>query len=247
MNLTPELMWFAVFIWLAFTTEIATGFGSIIIALALGALVLPIEFMLPVLVTLNVIMNSVFLSRLFKQIDQAVFLKQIFPLMFGGMVVGIALFPVLPEHLLKIGFAILVIWFAAKSLFFTGLSSAPKGKLAEIKQKVWIGLGGITHGLYASGGPLLVSGLAASTMSKSAFRATLLATWCSLNFCYMAWFAYNGALQTHISTVTLMLPVLLFAAISGQFIHHKVNETQFKKLIFGLLLVCGLVMLGQAI
>ncbi|MGB1921972.1 MAG: sulfite exporter TauE/SafE family protein, partial [Alcanivorax sp.] len=46
------------FIFLAFTTEAATGFGSIVIALSLGALVLPITEILPVLVPLNIVMSS---------------------------------------------------------------------------------------------------------------------------------------------------------------------------------------------
>ena len=51
------------FILLAYTLEAITGFGSIVIALSLGALLLPIEQLLPVLVPLNICMTGYLVSR----------------------------------------------------------------------------------------------------------------------------------------------------------------------------------------
>ena len=237
-----ELLWFALFIWIGFTTEVATGFGSIVIALALGVMILPIEAMLPVLVTLNVLMNTLVLSRAYQDIDKTVFFKQIFPLMLLGMAAGIALFPVLPEQILKTGFAVLIIWFAGKELIVMHGSKVQQPSTAAT-QSVFTLAAGVTHGLYASGGPLLVYGLSRTGLNKTAFRATLLATWWSLNLCYAIWFAFNGALFQHVYTIAAMLPVLLLAIVAGQFLHHRINEQQFKKVIYALLLVCGFIML----
>ena len=51
-------LWLGLFILLAYTIEAITGFGSIVIALSLGALLLPIPAMLPVLVPLNICMSG---------------------------------------------------------------------------------------------------------------------------------------------------------------------------------------------
>lgn len=236
------MLWFALFIWIGFTTEVATGFGSIIIALALGTLVLPIDAMLPVLVALNVVMNSVLLLKLHKQIDKGLFLKGILPLMAMGMVIGIAIFPYLPETLLKTGFALLILWFASKELLAIRGQTLAKPSGAT---SFWLTLAGITHGLYASGGPLLVYGLSRKTLNKQTFRATLLATWLSLNAGYTLWFAINGTLSQHTETILMLLPVLLFAAVSGQFLHVRINEQQFKSVIYWLLILCGVIMLLQ--
>ena len=46
------------FVLLAYTTEAMTGFGSIVIALSLGALVLPLDTLMPVLVPLNLLLSG---------------------------------------------------------------------------------------------------------------------------------------------------------------------------------------------
>jgi hypothetical protein len=53
-------VWIAIggFIFLAYTLEAITGFGSIIIALSLSAQLVPIDVVLPVLVPLSVCMSS---------------------------------------------------------------------------------------------------------------------------------------------------------------------------------------------
>ncbi|MCC2616182.1 sulfite exporter TauE/SafE family protein [Aestuariibacter halophilus] len=239
-----EWILFGVFIWFSFSTEVATGFGSIIIALALGALFLPIGDMLPVLVTLNSVMNLVILSKLYRDIHQPTLLKRILPLMLGGMAIGIVAVPYLPEREMKIGFALLVLWFAGRSLWQSYRPSSPS--TAKRGSTGWIGLAGVTHGLYASGGPLLVLGLASTTLDKARFRATLLATWCTLNLCYTAYFAINGQLLDHASHIVAMLPVLGLAALCGHWLHHRVNEQQFKTLVFWVLLMCGAIMLFNA-
>lgn len=48
---------------LAYTLEASTGFGSIVIALSLGALLLPIDQLLPVLEPLNIGMTGYLVSR----------------------------------------------------------------------------------------------------------------------------------------------------------------------------------------
>ena len=58
------------FILLAYTLEAITGFGSIVIALSLGALLLPIEQLLPVLVPLNICMTGYLVSRHWRLIDR---------------------------------------------------------------------------------------------------------------------------------------------------------------------------------
>lgn len=239
-----ELWWFALFIWIGFSTEVATGFGSIIIALALGALLLPFEFMLPILVTLNAAMNLVLLSRLYPQVDKNVFFKGILPLMLVGMVVGIVIFPYMPVAALKTGFALLILWFAGKELLAIRGVFSPN---PVQNNKPWLALAGITHGLYASGGPLLVYGLSRVSLNKKAFRATLLATWLTLNLSYAVWFAINGSLMASLDYIVYLLPVLVLAALTGQFLHNKVNEAQFKQLVYWLLILCGLIMLKQSI
>lgn len=233
---------FGIFIFIGFTTEVATGFGSIIIAISLGALVLPIEAMLPILVCLNSMMNGIFLVRIYRQIHLVTLLKVILPMMLLGMVVGIQILPYLSDNTLKKGFAILVLWFAIRELY-----KLRKGHKVAVKsqflQRIWTFLAGITHGLYASGGPLLVYSLAGNTLNKANFRATLLATWFLLNLSYALYLLFNGVLIQHAVSILAYSPVLLLAVFVGQYLHNKIDEQRFKQIVYILLILSAITML----
>ena len=98
---------------------------------------------------------------------------------------------------------------------------------------------GITHGLFASGGPLLVYALTGTQLSKSAFRATLISVWLSLNGLLTVVFALDGSLLPALPRIGMMLPVLLAGVVIGEFLHHRVNENRFKQLVYTLLLLTG--------
>lgn len=229
--MSPEYLWLGLFILIGFTVEVATGFGSIIIALSLGALLLPIEVMLPILVCLNSVMNASLLLRLHGQVHWHTLLKVILPLMGLGMVVGVLLFPYLSNDLLKRAFGLLVLWFAIREgskLWFQLKAPIDPGKWTAF----WTTMAGVTHGLFASGGPLLVYSLSRTTLDKTQFRATLLATWLTLNLSYTLLFLYQQRLQDFSIHILYYLPVLLVAAIAGQYLHKRINEVRFKKIVY---------------
>ncbi len=153
------------FIFLAFTTEAATGFGSIVIALSLGALVLPITEILPVLVPLNIVMSSTLSWRHRHAIHWPTLWQLILPLMVIGTLAGYGLRPWLGDQVLKHAFGVLVLWFSGRELWrmWRGAMATVHGGLWA---RVWMLMAGITHGLFASGGPLLVYALSGLSLDK---------------------------------------------------------------------------------
>ena len=95
-------LWIGLFVLVAYTIEAITGFGSLVIALALGALLLPVPELLPVLVPLNVLMSGFLTWRNRQHIDRALLLKVILPLMLGGTLLGYLLQNGLADNLLKL-------------------------------------------------------------------------------------------------------------------------------------------------
>src|SRR5690554_8057730 len=83
-------LWIGLFVLLSYTVEAVTGFGSLVIALALGALLLPVAELLPVLVPLNVLMSGSLVLRHRRQLDGALLLRAILPLMLLGTLAGFA-------------------------------------------------------------------------------------------------------------------------------------------------------------
>lgn len=240
--MSAEFILLGLFIGIAFTSESITGFGSIVIAIALGSLLLPIPELLPILVPLSVVMSGALLLRFHRDIHWPLLLKRIFPLMAVGMLSGIALLQLLSSDALKAAFACLVLWFALREWY-----KLKRGIVTGLKpswwQPLWTFLAGITHGLFASGGPLLVYALSTFAVAKASFRATLVCVWFGLNLSYTLIMWQQGLIQPVLPIVASYLPVLAIAFWLGHFIHERVNENQFRQLVYALLTLSSLAML----
>lgn len=233
--------WLALFVLLAYGIEAITGFGSIVIALSLGALLLPIDAMLPVLVPLNICMTGYLVSRHYRHIHWATLLRLILPLMALGTLAGYGLRPWLGEQLTRMLFGALVVWFAGRELLraWRGLRLRRHG---PVWTGSWMFMAGITHGLFASGGPLLVYALTGVRLGRAAFRATLLTVWLSLNGLLTLVFALDGSLQPALPRVAMMLPVLVVGVMLGEWLHRRVDEERFRQLVFAVLLITGVIL-----
>lgn len=238
-------LWLGLAILLAYTIEAITGFGSIVIALSLGAILLPIPEMLPVLVPLNVFMSGYLTWKHHHHIDWRLLGTLILPLMLAGTVAGYLLIPWLGASILKVLFGLLVVWFAGKELWrlFGGRVAVPHGLMAS--RIITFGAG-ITHGLFASGGPLLVYALAGIQLDKSRTRATLLTVWFTLNLTLSAFYLVDGSLIASASRLVWYLPLLVVGVLVGEFLHHRLNEDRFRQAVYGVLLVTGVLLVLRA-
>ncbi len=239
-------IWLGVFILLAYTVEAITGFGSLVIALSLGALVLPIPAMMPVVVPLNVLMTGYLVWRNRRHIYWPVLLKLILPLMLLGTLAGYLLHPWFGDELLKLLFGVLVLWFACRELWrmARGVVMTPHSPMLS---RILTFGAGITHGLFASGGPLLVYALGGIQLDKSRMRATLLVVWFTLNSCLSALFLFDGSLIPSLPRLVMYLPLLVVGVLLGEFLHHRLNEQRFRQLVYGLLAVTGALLMIKAV
>ncbi len=231
------------FILLAYTLEAVTGFGSIVIALSLGALLLPIDQLLPVLVPLNIGMTGYLVWRHRTQIDRPLLLGTILPGMLAGTALGYLLLPYLDAALLKRGFGLLILWFAGRELWRLRHAAALPRRPAWLTRAITLGAG-LSHGLFASGGPLLVYGLAGTALDKARFRATLVTVWFSLNSLLTAAFLLDGRLQPALPQVLAYAPLLLLGLWLGERLHRRFDERHFRLAIYCLLLVTGVLLLA---
>ncbi|MCG9709756.1 sulfite exporter TauE/SafE family protein [Pseudoalteromonas shioyasakiensis] len=221
----------------AFAVEAMTGFGSIVIALTIAALFMDIQQAMLLLVPLNLLMTSVMVFKLRAYIQLNLLAKQILPPMLLGTMIGALLTPYFPAQLTKVLFALLIIWFAGRAIWQA--SAMPLSKPVQLSV---IGGAGITHGLFASGGPLLVYAMARSGLDKTSFRATLLTIWLILNSCLTLWFLISGQLAGQLGHFLMLAPCVLFGALIGNYFHHTINQTQFLRLVFITLLLLGVLL-----
>lgn len=240
----PELLaapWLllGLFILFAYAVEAMTGFGSIVISLSLGALLLPIAALLPVLVPLNIVMTGYLAFKYRRHIDLRLLLRLVLPLMALGTLAGYGLRPWIDAPLLKHLFGLLIVWFAARALWQSVRVRHIPAR-AHGWTRIWIFAAGITHGLFASGGPLLVYALAGVDLDKARFRATLVVVWFTLNAALTLAFALDGSLAPALMHIGLYLPLLLLGVVLGERMHHGIDELFFRRAVYVVLLIAGL-------
>jgi len=233
---------FSCFAFLSYFSAAFAGFGGVIIVLTLGAHIYPIKWMLPVLLPLTLIANLYIFIRHYRYIDTRVLFKRILPIMGTGLVIGFALFNLLHGELLRTMFGILVILVAIRELINLIRNSGQNEKLLPLWISVaYIFCAGLVHGIYASGGPLLVYAVNKMQLEKSVFRSTLSMVWLCMNIFLTA--SYTIAGKIHFETIKIssyLLPSLVVGVLLGEFLHQRIPERSFKIGVFILLMMSGI-------
>ena len=227
----------------AFTTMAAIGFGGVILSLTLGALVLPIDQLLPLLVPVSCLVTGALVVRGWRQIDRRLLLGTLLPLMIPGAALGFALFQWASGAWLARAYGVLVVLLAAVELrralapAADGQAPAPLGRGAAAG---WIGAAGVVQGVFASGGPLLVYAVSRMGLDKGAFRSTLSMVWLALNVGLTAAYLLNGRLSADaLPRLAVLLPVAVLALALGEALHHRLDPRRFRVAVQALLLVAG--------
>ncbi|HUP92304.1 MAG TPA: sulfite exporter TauE/SafE family protein [Solimonas sp.] len=228
----------AAIVLLAYTAQAVTGFGSTVLSLTLAALFLPIAWVMPIVVALNIPFCAYLVWSERAAIDQRLLAREVLPLMLAGAAVGAAAAPWLGGAWLKHSFGALVLSLAALELWRLSRNREPQPS-APLRAGLTLAAG-FTQGLYASGGPLLAAALAGSGMNKGAMRATLSVVWLVLNAALTIWFVIGGRIDGAAArTMLLLLPLTLAGLWLGDRLHDRLDQRQFRAAVNALLLVAG--------
>ena len=230
-------------IFAAWTIDAAIGFGSLVIALAIGALIFPLDVITPILVPLNIILSGYLTFRYRRFINWVLLTRVIVMPMAIGTAVGAVSVNYVSEQWLRILFGAIVVWFASRSLWLMARPTQTTSAHRPLATRILTFFAGITHGLFASGGPLLVYALTGVNLLKQQFRATLSLVWFLLNCSLSLWFVVTGRIAAEFDKVLWYIPVVVLAIIFGEWLHHRVSEELFRKVVLVLLLMAGVLLL----
>lgn len=124
---------------------------------------------------------------------------------------------------------------------------APLPAPARPPSLLWLVGGGLCHGLFATGGPVLILYTAVALPDKQRFRCTMAVLWVILNSALITGYALNGDLtgETLLATASLA-PALVVGVILGEAIHRRISQETFKVLIYALLLIAGALILSRS-
>lgn len=222
--------------------EAVTGFGCTVLALPFATWLLGIDRAKILLMVLAWILALYFAVIKYQKINFRQF--GVIILFAGlGLPLGIAAFDYLPKQVLIRSLGVFIVVSASIQLYKL-IFPAKEGKgLPPAVYYALLFAGGIIHGAFASGGPLVVLYASKVLKDKGEFRATLCLLWASLNTILIAQALYAGNIKLgHYQDLGYMLPVLGAGIVIGEIIHNRVNAELFKRAVFSILLVVGIIM-----
>ena len=229
---------FLLVLFLANTIQAVTGFAGTLLAMAPSMLLLGPD-------QAKVILNIMaFLSSLFIVSSSLAYvawrqLRRIVLYMTIGMIAGIYLYQRLPLAFLLPFYGFFVLAIALKGVCTNKEITLSPG----LSRLILLGAG-IMHGLFVSGGALLVIYAVAAFKDKHVFRATVASVWIMLNVPLMFHDYQQGFYDGQMLLLTgfSLLPLVL-ATYAGTRIHDKINQRIFMKLSYVLLMLSGMLLL----
>ncbi len=243
--MTPDLMpivLLALILVLAHVVETTLGFGDTIIALAFGLFLFPLAVLLPALVALAILQSTWLVIRWHRQVNWRLLLITILPLAAVGMLAGILIRDYANGAVLIMLLGIFIILVSAVELVSLYIRRSAAGPLPRYLAVPVIVGGGIFHGLFATGGPLIVYYAGREIREPEAFLGTLAVLWLILNVVLYAtmWVTGSAGVQS-LQLAAMVLPGFIAGVAIGSFI--KVKELTFKTLTWSVLFIVGLIQL----
>lgn len=232
-------------IFLATLIRSAFGFGEGLVAVPLLAFVIPLQVAAPLAVLVSITVAGIVVIQDWHKIHLRPAGWLVFSTLFG-IPAGLLLLLSSHERLVKGTLAVIIILFAAYSLF------ARTALQLHHDRRIWLFtsgfFAGVLGGAYGMNGPPLVIYGALRRWSAQHFRATLQGYFLPASIIGMAGYAIAG-LWTHAVTrfYLLSLPLTLLGVFLGRVINHRLHGDSFFKYLYVGLTVIGVLLLLQAI
>ena len=222
-----------------------TGFGSTVLALPFLNITIGLHLAVQLLCFFGWTIPVYIICRSYRHINFREFGRVI--LWCGpGVPVGMVLFGVLPAEILCI--------ILGAFMIFIGINGTTPAKANSITPeqakknpllKACLFCGGVIQGAFGSGGPFVIIYAAKALPDKSLFRLTLSLLWFSINSIRLITWGIRGELNNPVlwKLGLICLPFWAAGVLLGDYLHNKVSEAAFRRIVYILLAVSGAVML----
>ena len=235
---------FLLVVFLSNVVQCVTGFAGTVLAMPFSVLLVGTETARPVLNAVAIAASVGVLLKTHRSVNKREFLK-ILAITLPGMIAGsvlrgfLATNGVLFMRLLGglvVAFAVVnFIGFLRKKNIFGDGNAVGAGLLV---------LGGVAHGMFVCGGPLIVSYASVRLKDTNEFRSTLSAVWVVLNTLLLVSDAVSGSFTPDcIKLLGLSLVLLIFSIILGNKLAEKLSKNVFLVLTYVLMIISGAALL----
>lgn len=240
-----EIFFFGVIIFIANIIQGITGFAGTILAMPLSLMLVGYATAKPILNILGLVSGIyVFIgNRKYVSWNE---LKKTILIMGVGIFSGILIraFFIGREAMLYIPLGIFLIIISLQGLYvqIKNIKSDRESRYIYILLPV----AGIVHGIFVSGGPLLIGYLSKKLKDKRVFRATISTVWIILNGLILFDDIRTGLWDfRQIKIFAFTLPFLLVGMWLGSILYSKMSQKAFMVSTYILLLGCGFLLLNK--
>lgn len=229
-----EILFLIVF-FLAFVLQTITGFAGTVMAMPPSMILLGMDDAKVVLNALAGMSGLLIAIQNYRYINYRELLKMS-GFMLVGMFAGLKLYEILTVDSLLIIYGIIVVGIGVKNILFQ-----KKINLNFICSILILLAAGVIHGMFVSGGALLVIYAVTAMEDKDEFRATVAPIWVILNSYMMVSYGRVGMINdTNLRLIGLSIIPLIIAIVIGNWLQKRINQQVFLKLTYILLIVSGL-------
>jgi uncharacterized membrane protein YfcA len=241
---TPDLLYAAAILLLAYFVRGISGFGSGLIAVPLLALRFPLSVVVPFMLIMDFSASALVGGVTFKHVAWSE-IRRLLPLSLLGVVLGTSLLVSLPANILLTILGVFVLAFALRSLLIHPGEFQPASTNWAYPAAL---TGGAVGGLFGTGGPPYVIYLSHRIQDKATLRATLSGLFFLEGLIRIVTFLAVGLLHgSEIWLNCLMAaPIVIAALYAGSHVHARLTNTQMTQLIGLLLLVSSASLLVKA-
>lgn len=226
---------------LAFVLEAALGFGSSVIVATLGALLGPLDAVMPAFITVNLALSAWVVSTARAHVRWALLLREVLPLAGLGVLLGFTVGAAADRPLARVLFGVGVAALALSELRRVLTPPRREAALSRASAGGVLFAGGVVHGVFSAGGPLIVYVVGRRGLEKAAFRATLSALWLILNAGLVARWVISGAWSARTARDALWLaPALLIGTTLGGGLFRRLPPRAFRVTAAGVMAAAGL-------
>jgi uncharacterized membrane protein YfcA len=221
--------------------EGVTGFGSTVLALPFVTLLLGLKTAVPVLVILAWVLAALIVLESRRHIVWREYFH-IALLVAVGLPFGIWLRQSRPPEELRWILAGFMVAVGAQGLIrqLMGRQHSKMSPRKKLSTSAFLPLGGIIHGAFGTGGPLVVIYAARAITEKTLFRVTMCMMWFTINTIVITQWATGPVRHMHIArTAAVCLPFTLLGLFVGNKAHYRINENVFRMVVYSVLIASG--------
>ncbi len=216
-----------------------TGFGAALVSIPLLTLMISVKTAVP-LVALN---GIVLLVIMFISLREHVDFRLVAPLVAGslpGLPVGIYILKYHDEAVIKLILAVVLISYSLYSLLGKEIRANLGAKSGYISGFI----SGVLGGAITASGPPVIIYAAIKGWDGAKFKATLTAFFLVLGIFIVTAHAIGGVTTAEaLRYFIFCAPCIALGTIIGSRLYHKLNQTLFKKIVYILILIMGLMMI----